>query len=414
MKVNRNRMGVMLSALLLIAIGTRPVGAEPYVPPLFGVISPRITPQDRLALSAVGGHERGAIPASFADVSAGVSVGRRAGIEAGAVAVHLPDLNEYRLAEVSGTLTIPLLSLDRLSLSPYARAALHIGEEIVEAYSGNLDDISAAVSPRADGGYDLSAGLAAAIALPDVATNPTALAVHIAYDHTGARDATRTGLEEETRRVSVAATPTVFFTDPDRYPRAAFGWTHTAVYWFDRGYFYDMTPQLTLEIAEPVAVNAGVTVPVVGGLVWRAFAGVHLSLTRRREIRIVVENLHFPPDSADLYGFADETRNARNREVIADLYRQLRRYRHHAITVEGHTSFVHWNDPVRGPREEREVLGPLSQARAEAVRSALVTHGIDAGRIVAEGKGASEPAVPFSDTENQWQNRRVEIVLRRR
>ena len=35
-------------------------------------------------------------------------------------------------------------------------------------------------------------------------------------------------------------------------------------------------------------------------------------------------------------------------------------------------------------------------------------------RVTAEGKGATEPVVPFADGENQWQNRRAEIVLRRR
>ena len=333
---------------------------------------------ERLAITTIGGYEWGAIPDSFADLSAGVSVRGRLGVEAGAVAVHFPERDEYRLAEIHGTLTLRLFSLDSLSLSPYARAALHIGGAIVEEYSGDLDDVSAAVSPRADGGYDLSGGLAAAIRLPEIANNLAALVVNASYDHTGGRDATTTGLEEERRRISAAATPTILFTEPDRYPRVAFGLTHTAVHWFDRGYFYDMTPQLSVEIAEPIALNGGVSIPLVGGLVWRTFASLHLSLARRREIRIAVENLHFPPDSADLYGFADGARSDRNREIIADLYRRLRRYRRYSITVEGHTSFVHCNDPVLGPREAREVLFPLSMARAEAVQRALIEQGIDA------------------------------------
>ena len=415
MKLNRSGAWGALSVCVALATAVAyPLPGESYVPPLLGVVSPHLTPPDRLTLSTVGGYEWGAIPDSFADLSAGVSVGERLGLGAGAVAVYFPERDEYRLAEIRTTATLRLFSLERFALSPYARAALHVGEAIVEEYAGDLDDVSAAVSPRADGGYDLSGGLAAAIRLPEIVDKPATLVVNASYDYTGGRDATATGLEEEQRRVSVTASPTILFTEPDRYPRVAFGWTHDAVYWFDRGYFYDMTPQFTVDIAEPIAVSAGASVPLVGGLVWRAFAGLHLSLARRREIRIVVANLHFPPNSADLYGFADGNRNNRNRQVIADLYRQLRRYRRYSITVEGHTSFVHWNDPVLGPREAREVLFPLSRARAEAVQRALIEEGMGADRISAEGKGATEPVVPFTDEANQWQNRRVEVVLRRR
>lgn len=53
----------------------------------------------------------------------------------------------------------------------------------------------------------------------------------------------------------------------------------------------------------------------------------------------------------------------------------------------------------------------LSSARAAAVRQALVSRNVQAGRLVAKGYGFSEP-VAVNDTEsNRQKNRRVEVVF---
>jgi OOP family OmpA-OmpF porin len=51
----------------------------------------------------------------------------------------------------------------------------------------------------------------------------------------------------------------------------------------------------------------------------------------------------------------------------------------------------------------------LSQRRADSVRSYLASHGIDAARIEAEGRGESNPIADNSTPEGRAQNRRVEI-----
>ena len=48
---------------------------------------------------------------------------------------------------------------------------------------------------------------------------------------------------------------------------------------------------------------------------------------------------------------------------------------------------------------------------ADAVRMALVSEGIDPGRITATGLGSSRPVAPNSTLEGRQQNRRVEIVI---
>lgn len=79
----------------------------------------------------------------------------------------------------------------------------------------------------------------------------------------------------------------------------------------------------------------------------------------------------------------------------------LRQYPQHQILVEGHTD-------ATGSDEFN--LG-LSRDRANAVRSALVSGGVDASKITAEGFGESRPVASNDTPAGRQQNRRVEIVI---
>ncbi len=54
---------------------------------------------------------------------------------------------------------------------------------------------------------------------------------------------------------------------------------------------------------------------------------------------------------------------------------------------------------------------PLSLNRANAVRSYLVSRGVDGNRITAIGMGSSHPLVDNTNAENRANNRRVEIII---
>ncbi|MBV9344549.1 MAG: OmpA family protein [Gammaproteobacteria bacterium] len=69
------------------------------------------------------------------------------------------------------------------------------------------------------------------------------------------------------------------------------------------------------------------------------------------------------------------------------------------VRVEGHT------DTVGRGRLNRQ----LSQARAEAVRAALVRHGIPARRLVAVGYGARQPLADNDNEAGRARNRRIEL-----
>lgn len=69
------------------------------------------------------------------------------------------------------------------------------------------------------------------------------------------------------------------------------------------------------------------------------------------------------------------------------------------MQIEGHT------DNVGG----KEANAKLSQARADAVRGWLVSHGIAAARLTAKGFGDSKPKVENTTEDGRSKNRRVDL-----
>lgn len=85
-------------------------------------------------------------------------------------------------------------------------------------------------------------------------------------------------------------------------------------------------------------------------------------------------------------------------ERVADV---LARYENSRVLIVGHTDDM--GDAAYNRR--------LSQARAEAVRNALATYGVDPDRMRAEGRGESEPRADNASPAGRHQNRRVEILI---
>jgi outer membrane protein OmpA-like peptidoglycan-associated protein/flagellar hook assembly protein FlgD len=128
------------------------------------------------------------------------------------------------------------------------------------------------------------------------------------------------------------------------------------------------------------------------------------------KLRIVISSIYFQEYTAD-YRDVPAERARKNKDTLDRLAEKLGRYPQHRIGIEGHAVQVYWEDPVLRAREERETLLPLSLARANVVRQALVERGIAADRMTTVGFGGSQPVVPHSDAVNRWKNRRVEFVL---
>ena len=90
-------------------------------------------------------------------------------------------------------------------------------------------------------------------------------------------------------------------------------------------------------------------------------------------------------------------------QIIDDVMDGFRSTGAKGIRIVGHSDA----EPVEGKNDG------LAQARADAVRAALVARGVPVGAIAAVAAGSSMPLVQAPDGEPEPQNRRVEIMLSR-
>jgi outer membrane protein OmpA-like peptidoglycan-associated protein len=89
------------------------------------------------------------------------------------------------------------------------------------------------------------------------------------------------------------------------------------------------------------------------------------------------------------------------RDEVGRIAAVLVQFLQHTISVEGHTDST----------GSLELNQRLSEQRANAVRAALVSHGIDPGRVHMLGHGPSLPIADNATPAGRAQNRRVEILI---
>lgn len=123
-------------------------------------------------------------------------------------------------------------------------------------------------------------------------------------------------------------------------------------------------------------------------------------------LKVQISNINFAPNSPELELDRSTDAGRSNIQVLDRLVEVFDKYRSYEIRVEGHAVNISGTE-----REQEEELIPLSRARADTVRRALIERGMDADRISIVGRGGADPIVPHTDRENRWKNRRVEFIL---
>lgn len=126
--------------------------------------------------------------------------------------------------------------------------------------------------------------------------------------------------------------------------------------------------------------------------------------------RIPNTRVYFEDFTAD-YKNVDADLADQNTMRLDQLADKLKKFPGYKIKILGHAVMIHWDDPELGKIEQDSVLVPLSKARAEAIKQAMVERGMDPKMIETDGVGAADPLVPDSDYANRWQNRRTAIFL---
>ncbi|MCR4789763.1 MAG: OmpA family protein [Treponemataceae bacterium] len=99
---------------------------------------------------------------------------------------------------------------------------------------------------------------------------------------------------------------------------------------------------------------------------------------------------------------------ANNERVLKRIADILNKFKDYEVIVEGHAN------NISGTQEEEDnELIPLSQSRADYVKTRLTRYGVNGGRLSTIGKGGTQPVAATNDPSVNWKNRRVEFILKK-
>jgi flagellar hook assembly protein FlgD len=126
--------------------------------------------------------------------------------------------------------------------------------------------------------------------------------------------------------------------------------------------------------------------------------------------RILSSRIFFKAYTADYQDVRPELA-AQNMKRLTAMAVKLNKFPDYKIRLEGHAVMIHWDNKALGDIEQRDDLLPLSAARAEAVKRALVVKGVRSSTFTTKGVGALDQLVPDSNLIDRWQNRRVAFFL---
>jgi flagellar hook assembly protein FlgD len=126
--------------------------------------------------------------------------------------------------------------------------------------------------------------------------------------------------------------------------------------------------------------------------------------------RILSSRIFFKAFTAD---YTDVPANLASQNVqrLEQLAAKLKKFPDYKIKLVGHAVMINWNNKAKGEVEQKNILIPLSKARAAAIRQAMIDRGFDPAMITSEGVGASDQLVPDRNLTDRWRNRRVAFFL---
>lgn len=126
------------------------------------------------------------------------------------------------------------------------------------------------------------------------------------------------------------------------------------------------------------------------------------------KLYLMVPNIIFGAyqHALDSAGPAMEERNLESIGRVAEIWKKYPRY---SLGLEAHALNIY----LGKDREEAEedILYPLTERRAEAVRRVLIEQGVPEDKIEVSAFGGQHPIVSVTDKSIWWKNRRVEFIM---
>ena len=129
--------------------------------------------------------------------------------------------------------------------------------------------------------------------------------------------------------------------------------------------------------------------------------------------RILASRIFFKAFTADYKDVPPELAQ-QNMARLDALAAKLEKFPDYKIRMVGHAVMINWDKPKAGQEEQKAILIPLSKARAEAVKAALIDRGLDAGRFATEGVGASDQLRPRQQLQGSLAEQACRPVLGQR
>jgi len=123
--------------------------------------------------------------------------------------------------------------------------------------------------------------------------------------------------------------------------------------------------------------------------------GITTRLERRGDLQRLILPLH------DLHVKKEIAIAAGRDGVLNAVAELLKKYPTYPVQVVGYTD----------SRGKPDVLVAMSLARAQSVYSALITRGVEAGRMVVSGQGQTDPVADNKSAAGRARNNRVEVVI---
>ncbi len=166
-------------------------------------------------------------------------------------------------------------------------------------------------------------------------------------------------------------------------------WPNTQAVWDGKGISGDL-----VDSAEDYAVAATVRDEFGNSAVLKTTIPVDILVEKTPTgYRILSSRIFFKAFTADYVHVAPDL--AKQNVVRLDqLATKLKKFPGYKITLVGHAVMINWDNPAEGKEEQKDILIPLSKARADAVKKAMVDRGFDPAMISTEGVGASDQLVP--------------------